>query len=126
MLLIKMNMTKIKYILLLLVNTVISTAIYYFLLNVLFFYPAMAIYQILAIIAVCGYILLVFKFRNDLSKASLENSKQVKNLADKRQKTLKIYMVFAFPFLFTVLIDYIYLIVFIDNPMLTSIIKTLK
>lgn len=119
-------MKKIKYILLLLLNTVISCAVYYLLINVLYFYPAMAIYQILAIIAVCGYLFLVYKFRNDLGKAKHDNKELPKEYVEKKQKTLKIYMVFAFPFLFTVLIDYIYLIIFVDNPMLESIIKTLK
>lgn len=119
-------MKRVKYILLLLLNTIITTAVYYFLVNTLHLLDFMAIYQILAIIAVCGYMFLVFKFRNDLGKASIENKQPSKELVEKKQKVLKLYMVFAFPFLFTVLIDYIYLIIFVDNPLLDSIIKTLK
>lgn len=107
-------------------NTLITTAVYYFLVNVLHLLDFMAIYQILAIIAVCGYLFMVYKFRNDLGKASLENKELPRELVEKKQKALKLYMVFAFPFLFTVLIDYIYLIVFVNNPMMDSIINTLK
>ena len=119
-------MKKIRYILLLLLNTAITTAVYYFLLNILHFLPTMAIYQILSIVAVCGYLLMVFKLRNDMGKAALSKTELPKDFVQKKQESLKLYMVFAFPFLFTVLIDYIYLVFFVDNPMLESLFNTLK
>ncbi len=119
-------MGKIKYFLLLVTNTIVVSGIYYYLLNVLHFFPAMAIYQILAILAVCGYLLFVFYVRNEMGKASVQNREIPKEITDKHRKRLKIYMVFAFPFLFTVLIDYIYLIIFVDNPLIETLIKSIK
>ena len=119
-------MEKIKLPLLLTVNTIIVTAIYYFLLNTLHFLPAMAIYQILAIAAICGYLFLVFKGRNEMGKAALEYKELPREVLEKKRRVLKIYMVFAFPFVFTVLIDYIYLIILVGNPALGAIFNSLK
>ena len=119
-------MEKIKYPVLLIINTIIVTAIYYLLIDTLHFFPAMAIYQILAIIAICGYLFLVFKGRNEMGKAAAENRELPPEVLQKKRKELKIYIVFAFPFLFTVLIDYIYLLIFVDNPVIETITSSLK
>ena len=61
-----------------------------------------------------------------MGKAAAENRELPAEVLEKKRKNLKLYMVFAFPFLFTVLIDYIYLIIFVDNPVIGAITNSLK
>lgn len=106
-------MKKLKYLILLLINIVIVSALYHYLLNSLHFFPIMAIYQIIAIVGICAYLLLFFHHNNEIGKAKMRGEELPFELIEKRRKRLKLTVVFLAPFVFTVLIDYIYLIFFV-------------
>ena len=108
-------MKKLGYLLLLIVNTVIAAGIYYFAARA-YFLPIMAIYQILAIIAICLYLFLFYRHNNEIGKARMNGEEIGEAVLQSRRKKLKLCMVFGFPFVFVVLWDYIYLLLLADIP----------
>ncbi len=106
-------MGKFKYLVLLIFNLIIVSGVYYYLLNTLHFFPIMAIYQIIALVAVCGYLVLFFHHNNEIGKAKMKGSDLPKELIQMRRNRLKAFVILLSPFVFTVLADYIYLLFFV-------------
>ena len=106
-------MGKLKYLILLVFNLVIVSGVYYYLLNTLHFFPIMAIYQIISLIAICGYLVLFFHHNNEIGKAKMRGEDLPEALIQKRRNRLKAFIILLSPFVFTVLADYIYLIFFV-------------
>lgn len=106
-------MGKIKYLVLLVLNLFVVSGIYYYLLNTLYFFPIMAIYQVIALFAVCGYLVLFFHHNNEIGKAKMRGEELDEALIQKRRNRLKAFVVMFSPFIFTVLGDYIYLLFFV-------------
>ena len=102
-----------KYLLLLILNLAVVSGVYYYLLNTLHFFQIMAIYQIITILAVCAYLLLFFHHNNEIGKAKMQGRDLPQELIQKRRNRLKIIVVSFSPFVFTVLADYIYLLLFV-------------
>ena len=113
-------MKKLLYLLLLIFNTVIAAGIYYFAARA-YFLPIMAIYQLLAIVAVCLYLFLFYRHNNEIGKAKMNGEEIDESILKKRRKTLKLCMVFGFTFVFVVLWDYIYLLLLADSPIFKSL-----
>lgn len=106
-------MGKIKYLVLLIFNLFIVAGVYNYLLNTLHFLPIMAIYQIIALIAICVYLFLFFHHNNEIGKAKMRGQDLPEELIIKRRNRLKAIIVLLSPFVFTVLADYIYLLFFV-------------
>ena len=106
-------MGKLKYLILLIFNIAIVAGVYFYVLNTLHFLPIMAIYQIISLLGVCGYLLLFFHHNNEIGKAKMKGEDLPENLIVKRRNRLKAFIVFFFPFIFTVLADYIFLLFFV-------------
>lgn len=102
-----------KYLLLLILNLAVVSGVYYYLLNTLHFFPIMAIYQIIALLAVCAYLLLFFHHNNEIGKAKMQGIELPQELIQKRRNRLKTVVVCFSPFVFTVLADYMYLLLFV-------------
>lgn len=115
------KMKKLGYLLLLIINTAIAAGIYYFAARA-YFFPIMAIYQILAIVAICLYLFLFYRHNNEIGKAKMNHDQLDEVLLGKRRKTIKLCMVFGFPFVFVVVWDYIYLLLLADNPLFKNIL----
>ena len=113
-------MKKLLYLLLLIFNTVIAAGIYYFAARA-YFLPIMAIYQLLAIVAVCLYLFLFYRHNNEIGKAKMNGQEIDESILEKRRKTLKLCIVFGFPFVFVIIWDYIYLLLLADNPVFKSL-----
>lgn len=106
-------MRKIKYLILLIFNILIVAGVYNYLLNTLHFLPIMAIYQIIALAAICIYLFLFFHHNNEIGKAKMKGENLPEVLILKRRNRLKAVVVLLSPFVFTVLADYIYLLFFV-------------
>lgn len=106
-------MGKIKYLALLIFNIAIVSGMYFYVLGTLHFLPVMAIYQIVSLIGICGYLVLFFHHNNEIGKAKMKGEDLPEELLVKRRNRLKAFIVFFFPFIFTVLADYIYLLFFV-------------
>ncbi|MBQ8758871.1 MAG: hypothetical protein IJZ20_04175, partial [Clostridia bacterium] len=94
-------MGRIKYLILLIFNLAIVAGVYNYLLNTLHFFPAMAIYQIIAIIAICTYLLLFFHHNNEIGKAKMRGEDLPEELLQRRRNRLKAVVVLLSPFVFT-------------------------
>ena len=106
-------MGKIKYLLLLCLNLFVVSGVYYYLLNTLHFFSVMAIYQIIALVSICAYLLLFFHHNNEIGKAKMNGREVPAELIQKRRNRLKVLVICFSPFVFTVLADYIYLLLFV-------------
>ena len=106
-------MGKLKYLFLLILNLAVVSGVYFYLLNTLHFFPIMAIYQVIAIIGVCLYLLLFFHHNNEIGKAKMKGKEVPEELIIRRRNRLKNVVVCLSPFVFTVLADYIYLLLFV-------------
>ena len=115
------KMKKLGYLLLLIFNTAIAAGIYYFAARA-YFLPIMAIYQMLSIVAICLYLFLFYRHNNEIGKAKLQGVEIPEALLQKRRKTIKLCMVFGFPFVFVVIWDYIYLLLLANNPLFKNIL----
>lgn len=118
-------MKKLKYLFLLILNTLIAAGIYIFAARA-YFLPIMAIYQILSIFALCGYLFLFYRHNNEIGKAKMNGKELDEVLVEKRRKGMKLFMVFLFPFVFVVLFDYIYLFLLADNPFFKSLFQLIR
>lgn len=106
-------MGKIKYLILLVLNLAIVAGVYNYLLNTLHFFPIMAIYQVISILAICIYLFMAFYYNNEMEKAKESGKALSEELILKRRNRLKAVIVLLSPFVFTVLADYIYLLFFV-------------
>lgn len=113
-------MKKLGLLLLLIVNTVIAAGVYYFAARA-YFLPIMAIYQILAIAAICIYLYMFYRHNNEIGKSKINGEELDEALLEKRRKNLKLCIVFGFPFVFVVIWDYIYLLLLSDNTFFKNI-----
>ena len=114
-------MKKIGYLLLLIVNTIVAAGIYYFAARA-YFLPIMAIYQVLAIAAICLYAFMFYRHNTEIGKAKMNGEDIEESVLEKRRKKLKKCMVFGFPFVFVVIWDYIYLLLLADSPLFKNIL----
>ncbi len=117
-------MGKLKYLLSLILSLCITGGIYIFALKMHFF-PIMAIYQIMAIFALCTYVFLAYRY-NDLLGRAKENGEEIDGeILLRRKKTLKTFIVIFCPFVLVVLCDYTYLLLLADNPFFQNLYNLL-
>ncbi len=118
-------MKNLKYLALLIVNLILVGGIY--IMCVTSGNPKllviMPVYQIIAILAICGYAFLCMRHNNNIGKAKVMGQEIDKEYVRKSKTTLKWYIVAFLPFVMTVLCDYIYLLLLADNPAFQSLIK---
>lgn len=83
----------------------------------------MPIYQIVSILAICGYIFLVLRHNNEIGKAKVQGLELDTAAIEKRKAQIKWYIALLFPFVLVTLCDYIYLLLLADNPAFQNILK---
>ncbi len=115
-------MGKLKYLLLLILNTCIAGSVYILALK-LRFMPIMAIYQVLATISVCIYIFLAYRYNNLLGIAKEKGVDADEEKLKRQKKTIKNFIVIFCPFLLVVLCDYTYLLLIANNPFFSKFLN---
>jgi len=118
-------MKNLKYLALLIVNLVLVAGIYIGCVtsgNPSLF-VIMPIYQIIAIVAICVYAFLCMRHNNNIGKAIAMGQEIDKEAVKKSKDSLKWFIVAFFPFVITVICDYIYLLLLADMPAFQSLIK---
>lgn len=116
-------MSKIKYVLLLIVNTVVVTGLYYYIGNELMVPYVVYVYMIMTVVAICGYALLCMHNNNEIAKAKLSGKELDANLIAYRKRRIKLFMACFFPFVFTFVFDCIYLFAL---PFYQNLINSLR
>ena len=91
-----------------------------------YFYPIMAIYQIIATLAVCGYIYLFMHHNNEIGKAKMNGRELDEKLLHRRRERMKLYVALLLPFVIVVLADYTFLLLIADTPLYKTIVNFLK
>ena len=119
-------MSKIKFVILFVVNTVVVSSLYYFAANELHFPAVALIYMIMSLFAVCAYAFLCMQHNNDIAKARLEGKEPDKALVQFRKHRLRLFIVFFFPFVITFLADCTYMFFLSGNPLFENILNSLK
>ena len=118
-------MKKAKYFILLLCMLVLVGGVYIAAIRA-YFYPIMAIYQIIATISICGYILLFLYHNNEIGKAKMNGRELDEKLVQKRRERMKLYVALLLPFVIVVLVDYTFLLLFLDTPLYKAVANFLK
>ncbi len=105
---------KIKYALATLFVLIIVAGVYIF-ANKIMFYPIMGIYQIITILSLCIFI--YFHIRCKALKNDGKDEKRIKTF----EKGVKISALLSFPFVITIICDYIYLLLLKDSALFNKI-----
>lgn len=118
-------MKKLKYLIVLILTLVVSGSIYIGCItsqnpSLLIIMP---IYQIVSILAICGYVFLVLHHNNEIGKAKVQGKEIDTAWVEKRKTLIKWYIALLFPFVLVTLCDYIYLLLLADNPFFQNILK---
>lgn len=105
---------KIKYALAMMLVLVIVAGVYVF-SNKMMFYPIMGIYQIITILSLCTFI--YFHIRCTSTRNQGKDEAKIK----KFEKGVKISALLSFPFVITIICDYIYLLLLKDSALFNRI-----
>lgn len=116
-------MSKVKYVLLLIVNTIIVTGFYFYASEELHLVYITPIYMVMAIAAICGYSALCMHHNNEIARAKLEGKELDEDLIYYRKRRIKLFMACFFPFVFAFAIDCFILYVL---PVYQNLINSLK
>jgi len=117
-------MGKLKYLLCLIISLCITGSVYVYALK-MHFLPIMAIYQVIAIFAICMYIFLAYRYNDLLGRAREKGEEADSDILLRRKKNLKLFIVLFCPFVLVVLCDYTYLLLVADNPFFQNLYNLL-
>lgn len=119
-------MSKFKYLLLFIVNTIVVASLYFFVANELKFSAIAIIYMAVSLAVICIYAFLCMQHNNQIAKAKLEGKEIDEETISFNKRRLKLFIVFFFPFVLTFLMDCTYMFLLADNPLFNSIVNSLK
>ena len=91
-------MNRFKYVLLLIVNTIIVTGFYFYAATELHLEYITPLYMVMTVVAICGYALLCMHHNNEIAKAKLEGKELDEDLLYYRKRRIKLFMACFFPF----------------------------
>ena len=116
-------MNKLKYVFLLIVNTILVTGFYFYAADELHLEYITPIYMVMSVVAVCGYAALCMHHNDEIAKAMLSGKELDEDLLSYRKRRIKLFMACFFPFVFAFAIDCFILFVL---PVYQNIINSLK